>query len=254
MGYSLPAAIGAALYQPDRQVICCIGDGGMQLNIQELQTLRFHNLNVKIFVFHNFGYGIIKQFQDQYFDGRYAATGTGYSAPDFCKVAAAYGIPATRVTAIDQLDASIFDEPGPAVVELVLHPNTWIEPKLVMGHSIEDQFPYLSDADYESGMRFSGSRRPTAASRQNGTPAKAPLAAPHTPLATANKAEVISGESRVICGRSESDAVRASFAPGLSGSAMTGTSAFRELVGANNQVARSVPSAGSPTQKFEIFP
>jgi acetolactate synthase-1/2/3 large subunit len=159
MGYALPAAIGAALYQPERQVVCCIGDGGLQLNIQELQTLRFHNLNVKIFVFHNSGYGIIKQFQDQYCAGRYAATGTGYSAPDFCKVAAAYGIPATRVTAVDQLEPTSFDEPGPALIELVLHPNTWIEPKLVMGHSIDDQFPYLSDREYTWGMRFSGSRR-----------------------------------------------------------------------------------------------
>jgi acetolactate synthase-1/2/3 large subunit len=159
MGYALPAAIGAALYQPERQVVCCIGDGGMQLNIQELQTLRFHNLNVKVFVFHNFGYGIIKQFQDQYFDGRYDATGTGYSAPDFCKVASAYGIYARRVTDIDQLDATVFDVPGPAVIELILHPNTWIEPKLVMGHAIDDQFPYLSDREYESGMRFCGSHR-----------------------------------------------------------------------------------------------
>ncbi len=64
MGYSLPAAIGAAIRAPHRQIICFIGDGGLQINLQELQTIRQYGLNIKLFVFNNSGYGIIKQFQD----------------------------------------------------------------------------------------------------------------------------------------------------------------------------------------------
>lgn len=154
MGYSFPAAIGAALYQPHRQVICFTGDGSMQMNIQELQTVRYHNLNVKIVILNNYGYGIIKQFQDLYFDSRYEATGKGYSQPDFCKVAEAYGIPSQRVATVEQINALDLATPGPMVIEVVLHPSTLIEPKVEMGHAIEDQFPYVSDEEYAAGTRF----------------------------------------------------------------------------------------------------
>lgn len=154
MGYSFPAAIGVSLYQPDRQVICFTGDGSMQMNIQELQTLRYHNLNVKVFIFNNYGYGIIKQFQDLYFQGRYEATGKGYSQPDFGKVTEAYGIPYKKIERLEDISSDIFTAKGPMVIEFVLHPNTLIEPKLEMGRSIEDQYPYMPDDEYSRGMRF----------------------------------------------------------------------------------------------------
>ena len=159
MGYSLPAALGAAIANPDKQVICFIGDGGLQLNIQELQTLRYHNLNVKVFVFNNFGYGIVKQFQDLYFEGRHHATGLGYSQVDFGAIAQAYNIPFVRVESERQLSKTVLETAGPAIVDLVLHASTLIEPKLEMGHSIEDQFPYLDDREYAEGMRFSINQR-----------------------------------------------------------------------------------------------
>ncbi len=166
MGYAFPASIGAALYHPHRQVVCFTGDGSMQINIQELQTLRHHNLNLKIFVLNNDGYGIIKQFQDLYFEGRYEASGKGYSCPDFVKVAEAYGIPARRVHQLDEITPEIFATPGPMLIDLVLDPNTLIEPKLELGRPIEDQFPYLSDEDYASGTRFS--RKPRHAGAKPG--------------------------------------------------------------------------------------
>ena len=92
MGYAVPAAIGAAFANPTREVICFIGDGGLQMNIQEFQTIVNYKLKVKIIILNNLGYGIIKQFQDAYFESRYEATGRGYSLPDFGKIAAAYGI------------------------------------------------------------------------------------------------------------------------------------------------------------------
>ena len=154
MGYSFPAAIGAAIQNPRKQVIAFTGDGSMQMNIQELQTLKHNNLNVKVVILNNFGYGIIKQFQDLYFQGRYYGSDEGYSQPDFGKVAAAYGIDYLRVTKTSDFDASFLAKKGPGVMDVHLHPNTLIEPKLEMGRPIHDQFPYLSNADHAQGTRL----------------------------------------------------------------------------------------------------
>ena len=154
MGYALPAAIGAAIYNPDRQIISINGDGGTQLNIQELQTMKFHDLIIKLIIFNNFGYGIIKQFQDSYSSGRHHATGEGYSQPDFRKVTEAYGIEYHKIEVIDDFRKELFSAKGPAVIDVFLHPDTMIEPKLEMGRSIEDQFPYLSDEEFNSAMKF----------------------------------------------------------------------------------------------------
>ena len=154
MGYALPASIGAAIYNPDRQVISINGDGGTQLNLQELQTMKFHNLNIKLIIFNNFGYGIIKQFQDSYSSGRHHATGEGYSQPDFEKVVKAYGIDYYKIEKIEDLRGELFSSKRPAVIEIFLHPDTMIEPKLEMGRSIEDQFPYLTDDEFNSAMKF----------------------------------------------------------------------------------------------------
>jgi acetolactate synthase-1/2/3 large subunit len=154
MGYALPASIGAAIYNPDRQIISINGDGGTQVNLQELQTMKFHNLNIKLIIFNNFGYGIIKQFQDSYSSGRHHATGDGYSQPDFEKVVKAYGIEYHKVEKIEDLRGELFSRVGPGVIEIYLHPDTMIEPKLEMGKSIEDQFPYLTDEEFNSAMKF----------------------------------------------------------------------------------------------------
>ncbi len=154
MGYALPASIGAAIYNPEKQIISINGDGGTQLNIQELQTMKFHNLNIKLIIFNNFGYGIIKQFQDSYSSGRHYATGKGYSQPDFEKVVKAYGIDYHKVEKIEDIRSELFSAKGPAVIDIFLHPDTMIEPKLEMGRSIEDQFPYLADEEFNSAMKF----------------------------------------------------------------------------------------------------
>ena len=161
MGYSLPAAIGAAIYNPTKQVVAIIGDGGMQMNIQELQTLKYLNLNVAIVIMNNFGYGIIKQFQDSYTGSRYHATGEGYSTPSFQKIANAYEINYVSIKKVDDVNAQIFEYVGPQIIEVLLHPNTAIEPKLEMGHSIEDQFPYVTDIEYNAAMKFGKNARKT---------------------------------------------------------------------------------------------
>jgi acetolactate synthase-1/2/3 large subunit len=149
MGYSLPAAIGAQICNPKKTVYCFIGDGGLQMNIQELQTVKNYQLPIKIVIQNNFGYGIIKQFQDAYFNGRYYATGEGYSQPDFKKIADAYGIPYQRITKESELDTFKFSS-GFEIIDLQLPPNSLITPKTEMDRFIHDQFPYPSDNSISS--------------------------------------------------------------------------------------------------------
>ncbi|MBD9453526.1 thiamine pyrophosphate-binding protein [Rhizobium sp. RHZ02] len=153
MGYALCAAIGAKLSSPDRQVISYNGDGGLQVNIQELQTIKHLNLDVAVVVMNNGSYGIIKQFQDSYLGSRYTASSEGYSTPDFGAVAKAYGLDYCRVESIDQITPDLFKR-GAILIDVVLSEETLIEPKLEMGRPINDQYPYLRKAEYERGNRF----------------------------------------------------------------------------------------------------
>ena len=93
MGFALPAAIGAAVAKPGQPVVVVAGDGGIQCNIQELQTVVHLGLPVKIVIINNECHGMVRQFQESYFEGRYQSTMWGYSAPDFEKIARAFGIP-----------------------------------------------------------------------------------------------------------------------------------------------------------------
>jgi acetolactate synthase I/II/III large subunit len=104
-------------------------------------------------VMNNSSYGIIKQFQDSYLGSRYTASRDGYSTPDFGRVAEAYGLRYARIDHPDQITAEHFGR-GPIVIEVVLSEHTLIEPKLEMGRPINDQFPYLGEAEYAAGNRF----------------------------------------------------------------------------------------------------
>jgi len=159
MGYGLPAAIGAKLAASDRQVVSYNGDGGFQLNIQELQTLKHYDLDVAVVVMNNGSYGIIKQFQDSYLGSRYSASQDGYGTPDFGQVARAYGLRYARIENVDQIVPELFAG-GPIVIDVMLSEQTLIEPKLEMGRPINDQFPYLDDAEYAAGNRFVDYPRP----------------------------------------------------------------------------------------------
>ena len=153
MGYALCAAIGAKLTAPDRQVISYNGDGGLQVNIQELQTITHLGLDIAIVVMNNGCYGIIKQFQDSYLGSRYTASFDGYSAPDFGAVAKTYGLDYCRVDSIEQITPDLFNR-GAILIDVILSEETLIEPKLEMGRPINDQYPYLSQDEYDRGNRF----------------------------------------------------------------------------------------------------
>lgn len=168
MGYAICAAIAAKLEQPHRQVISYNGDGGFQVNIQELQTIKHLDLDIKVVVMNNGCYGIIKQFQDSYLGSRYFASRDGYSVPDFGRIAEAYGLAYARVERIEDLTGDLFRR-GPIVIDVILSEDTLIEPKLEMGRPINDQFPYLDDAAYARGNRYVAYPRPQALKDALGT-------------------------------------------------------------------------------------
>ena len=136
MGYGLPAAIGAAFSNNKEDVICIEGDGSLQMNIQELQTLCHYNLPVKLFVINNDGYLSIKITQENFFNGREVASGknSGISFPNLEKLCTAYGLPYVSITHNDQMDEKIqqtLNTSGPIVCELFTYPYEKHEPKVV---------------------------------------------------------------------------------------------------------------------------
>lgn len=156
MGYSLPAAIGA-YYASRRSVICVSGDGGLQMNIQELQFIAREKLPVKIIVFNNDALGMIRHFQEMYFEGNYYQTkpSGGYNAPDFHKVAEAYGIRSVRWD-MDNIPDSIpeFYDADPFLVEVMINEDTYVFPKLEFGKPNQDQEPLLDRKLYNRLMQL----------------------------------------------------------------------------------------------------
>ncbi|WP_334072094.1 MULTISPECIES: thiamine pyrophosphate-binding protein [Paenibacillus] len=153
MGFALPAAIGAALADK-REVLVIAGDGGIQLNIQELDTITRLNLPVKIVVLNNSSLGMVRQFQDLYMDGRQQSTVN--KNPSFIDIARAYGIPSYRVDSKE--DLTVIDDflsiQGPSFLEVILKKNTEVHPKLVVNRPIEDMFPYLERDELKKLMQI----------------------------------------------------------------------------------------------------
>jgi acetolactate synthase-1/2/3 large subunit len=164
MGYDLPAAIGAAIARPSHRVICLAGDGSVQLNIQELQTLAHYDLPVKLLVLNNGGYLSIRQTQSNFF-GKAVGAGpdSGVSFPDFTRVAQAYGINSACITGIDCLPRlwDLLAAPGPAVCEVMLDAKQEFEPRLksrqlpdgtIVSPALEDMFPFLEPEELRSNL------------------------------------------------------------------------------------------------------
>jgi acetolactate synthase-1/2/3 large subunit len=152
MGSGLPLAVGAAVASRG-PVVSISGDGGFQLNIQELQTIARNELPVKMVVLDNGCHGMVRQFQESYFDGRYQSTVWGYSAPSFVAVANAYGIPARRVEEPDQVAgavAEMFAAEGPYLLEAAIDLNANAYPKIAFGHPISEMEPFVAPKAMES--------------------------------------------------------------------------------------------------------
>ncbi len=157
MGYSLAGAIGACIGNGRRDVICIIGDGGLQVNLQELLTVRRYDLPIKIFLFNNHGYGIIQQTQEDWFDARYHASRpeSGLSDPDYTAIAAAMEIPALRILDHEGL-AERIDEvlamDGPVLCDLNFRDSQRIIPFAKAGRPIEDAKPLLDRERFRRNM------------------------------------------------------------------------------------------------------
>jgi acetolactate synthase-1/2/3 large subunit len=164
MGHDLPAAIGAAIARGGKRVICVAGDGSIQFNIQELQTIVHHRLPIKIFVLNNDGYLSIRTTQRTFFKELVGESpASGVSFPDIVKVACAYGIPSTRISTGEEFARiqQVLDAPGPALCEVQLDPNQEFEPRLksrqlpdgtIVSPALEDMYPFLDPEELQSNL------------------------------------------------------------------------------------------------------
>lgn len=158
MGYGLPAAIGASFANDRGEVMCLNCDGGMMMNLQELQTIAHHRLPIKLFIFNNDGYLMIKHTQNALFNkAGYVGTSksSGLSCPDFSKIAAAFDMPAFRIRSWDECDdvlAQVQAADGPVICEVFMHPEQLFVPKLSVASTpqgalvsppLEDLFPLV---------------------------------------------------------------------------------------------------------------
>ena len=164
MGFSFPAAIGAwfASNKEKQNVVCVIGDGGMNMNIQELQTLINYDVNIKIIILNNHIYGITKAFQETNFQGRMEACGPkGYNPPDFVKVAEAYGIDTMNIQGSDYTEIRkqikmFLNHKKSILIDVNCHEYHAYNPKLIGWQTPpEDMYPYLPREEFLSNMIIS---------------------------------------------------------------------------------------------------
>jgi acetolactate synthase I/II/III large subunit len=169
MGYGLPAAVGACFANKGRRVICLEGDGSIQLNIQELETVVYNRLPVKIFVFNNEGYLFIRTTQRAFFEGRLVGEGTtsGVGLPDMTKLAEAYGIRSVVISnhhEMPDLIRTVLEHPGPILCNVRMTPNQEVVPRVtsrrladgrMISSPLEDMYPFLDRTEYVSNMIIS---------------------------------------------------------------------------------------------------
>lgn len=141
MGYGLPAAIGAKLANPDKHVIAYFGDGGFQMNMQEMGTLLQTGAAVKMVLLNNSWLGMVRQWQELFYDRRYSFT--HLDNPDFQKIASAYGIPSLRIDAVGELDGAIdrmMASRGAFLLEACTVPEENVFPMIPAGASLDSIF------------------------------------------------------------------------------------------------------------------
>ena len=170
MGYDLPAAIGASVAEPVQDIICITGDGSIQMNIQELQTIIHHKYPIKIFVINNNGYHSIRQTQRNFFNEPLIGIGEeskDLSFPELCKIAKAYGYPYYAIRNNKMLKNKIdkvLAKSGPVICEVFVSSNQNFEPKsatkrlengTLVSPPLEDLAPFLSREELKENMIIS---------------------------------------------------------------------------------------------------
>lgn len=163
MGYALPASIGASYEANGRNVICLEGDGSIMMNLQELQTIAYNKLPIKLFVINNNGYSSIRQTQRNFFEGHMTGSGveSGVSVPDFVKVGEAFGLKTKRITNPKNMANEIqevLSMPGAVLCEVMVEREYSFLPKLsarklddgtMVSPSLEDMYPFLDRKEFE---------------------------------------------------------------------------------------------------------
>ena len=153
MGYGLPAAMGACLSQERKPVVLVAGDGGFQLNVQELQTVVSNKLPLKMLILNNQCHGMVRQFQQSYFHSRYYSTMWGYDAPDFARIASAYGIEGMTISGPAQIAEGIdffwADPSQPVLLQVMLDPEGNVYPKIAFGHPLTEMEPEVQPLEME---------------------------------------------------------------------------------------------------------
>ena len=167
MGFCLPAATGICVAQPGKDVVCVTGEGSLQMNIQEMQTIRQNRLPVKLFVINNQGYHSIRQTQQSYFEPPLVGVGAesgDLSFPDLAKIMPAYGFPYRAVHAAEELPEAIreaLDAEGAFVCEVFVTKYQKTEPKTsarklpdgsMVSAPLEDMYPFLDREELEENM------------------------------------------------------------------------------------------------------
>jgi acetolactate synthase-1/2/3 large subunit len=139
MGFGLPASIGAKIGRPEKQVVAFIGDGGIQMTLQEFGTILQYKIPVKIIILNNSFLGMVRQWQDMFYSKRYAST--HMINPDFVTVAKGYSIPARSVSEREELKSSIIemlDAKGPYLLEIKIDNEANVLPMVEPGASVSD--------------------------------------------------------------------------------------------------------------------
>jgi len=165
MGYDFPAALGAAVALRDRPVVCIAGDGSIQMNIQELATVSYLRLPIKVFYLNNDGYSSIKQTQDSFFGRRAGCDpASGVGMPEIKRVAQAYGLSYSCINCEDDVKRTIecaMKENGPSLIEVMLTKDYIFAPKLsserlpdgrMVSKPLEDMYPFLPKAEVEANV------------------------------------------------------------------------------------------------------
>lgn len=168
MGYGLPAAIGCAFAKNVNRVVSVNGDGGLQMNLQELQTIIHHNLNIKIFVFNNDGYLSIKHTQTNFFNGHLVGSDpkSGVSCPDIIKIGKAYGYKTFKIKNHKETDKIIkkaMETKGPVIVEVMVDPMQPYYPKVTSKKlpdgsfescALDNMWPFLPEEEMAENRRM----------------------------------------------------------------------------------------------------
>ncbi|MCM8796940.1 MAG: thiamine pyrophosphate-binding protein [Candidatus Omnitrophica bacterium] len=166
MGFGLPASIGVCLASGRRRTISIIGDGGLQHNIQELETLSRLKLPIKLFILNNNGYGSIRSMQRSHFKGHYVCCdpASGLTLPDTSKIAKAYGIKNTRIlnhTVIKKRIGEVLDTDGTFICEVMVEPDLVVAPRVssqvlangtIVSKPMEDLWPFLEKEEFKENM------------------------------------------------------------------------------------------------------